>query len=87
MILIILAIALRGISPDIGILIFFIGGVAAIIMPVIFLVIAWLADYYKREPFRFVFAMFMWGVMSTLVAFFVNTTVLRASSSSPTPAA
>lgn len=77
LILIILAIALRGISPDIGILIFFIGGVAAIFMPIIFLVIAWLADYYKREPFRFVFAMFMWGVMSTLVAFFVNTTVLQ----------
>jgi len=77
LILLILAIALRGIRPDIGILIFFIGGVAAIFMPIIFLVIAWLADYYKREPFRFVFAMFMWGVMSTLVAFFVNTTVLQ----------
>jgi RsiW-degrading membrane proteinase PrsW (M82 family) len=77
LILLILAIVLRGISPDIGILIFFIGGVAAIFMPLIFLVIAWLADYYKREPFRFVFAMFMWGVMSTLVAFFVNTTVLQ----------
>jgi RsiW-degrading membrane proteinase PrsW (M82 family) len=46
-------------------------------MPVIFLVIAWLADYYQREPFRFVVAMFMWGVMSTLVAFFVNTTALQ----------
>lgn len=77
LILLILAIALRGISPDIGLLIFFIGGVAAIFMPLIFLVTAWLADYYKREPFRFVFAMFMWGVMSTLVAFFVNTTVLQ----------
>jgi RsiW-degrading membrane proteinase PrsW (M82 family) len=77
LILVILAIALRGIRPDIGILIFFIGGVAAIFMPIIFLVIAWLADYYKREPFRFVFAMFMWGVMSTLVAFFVNTAVLQ----------
>ncbi|HEY3274328.1 MAG TPA: PrsW family intramembrane metalloprotease [Methanocella sp.] len=77
LILLILAIALRGIRPDIGILIFFIGGVAAIFMPVIFLVIVWLSDYYKREPFRFVFAMFMWGVMSTLVAFFVNTATLQ----------
>lgn len=76
LILLILVIALRGISPDIGLLIFFIGGVAAIFMPIIFLVLAWLADYYQREPFRFVFAMFMWGVMSTLVAFFVNTTVV-----------
>ncbi len=77
LILLILAIVLRGVRQDIGILIFFIGGVAAIFMPLIFLVIAWLADYYQREPFRFVFAMFMWGVMSTLVAFFVNTTVLQ----------
>jgi RsiW-degrading membrane proteinase PrsW (M82 family) len=77
LILLILAIALRGVRPDIGILIFFIGGVAAVFMPVIFLVIAWLADYYQREPFRFVVAMFMWGVMSTLVAFFVNTTALQ----------
>jgi RsiW-degrading membrane proteinase PrsW (M82 family) len=75
LILLILAITLRGIPADIGVLVFFIGGVAAIFMPVIFLVIAWLSDYYEREPFRFVLAMFMWGVMSTLVAFFVNTTL------------
>lgn len=77
LVLLILSIALRGVPADIGILVFFIGGVAAIFMPIIFLVIAWLADYYQREPFRFIMAMFMWGVMSTLVAFFINTTVLR----------
>ncbi len=72
----ILAIGLGGVRPDIGVLIFFVGGVAALFMPLIFLVITWLADYYSREPFRFIVAMFMWGVMATLFAFFINTTTL-----------
>ncbi|MGA9139772.1 MAG: PrsW family intramembrane metalloprotease [Methanocella sp.] len=73
LVLIILLITLYDIRPDIGILIFFIGGVAALFMPLIFLVIGWIADYYDREPFRFIMAMFMWGVMATFFAFFVNT--------------
>ncbi|BAI60258.1 conserved hypothetical protein [Methanocella paludicola SANAE] len=60
--------------PDIGWLVFLIGGVAAVFMPVIFLIIGWLADYYEREPFRFTVGMFMWGVMATFFAFFINTT-------------
>jgi RsiW-degrading membrane proteinase PrsW (M82 family) len=66
--------ALHDIRPDIGWLVFLVGGVAAIFMPVIFLVIGWLADYYEREPFRFIVGMFMWGVMATFFAFFINTT-------------
>ncbi len=73
LVLIILIATLYDIRPDIGILIFFIGGVAALFMPIIFLVIGWVADYYDREPFRFIMAMFMWGVMATFFAFFVNT--------------
>lgn len=75
LVLLILIITLADIRTDIGILIFFIGGVAALFMPLIFLVIGWLADYYDREPFRFIMAMFMWGVMATFIAFFVNTTL------------
>jgi len=63
------------IPSDIGLLVFIIGGVAAIFMPLIFLVVGWLADYYEREPFRFILAMFMWGVMATFVSFFLNTTL------------
>jgi RsiW-degrading membrane proteinase PrsW (M82 family) len=66
--------SLHDIRPDIGWLVFLVGGVAAIFMPVIFLVIGWLADYYEREPFRFILGMFMWGVMATFFAFFINTT-------------
>ncbi|OPY25268.1 MAG: hypothetical protein A4E28_03253 [Methanocella sp. PtaU1.Bin125] len=75
LVLLILLITLADIRTDIGILIFFIGGVAALFMPIIFLVVGWLADYYDREPFRFIMAMFMWGVMATFIAFLVNTTL------------
>lgn len=69
----ILMFALTDIRSDIGLLVFIVGGVAALFMPIIFLIIGYLADYYEREPFRFILAMFMWGVMSTLFAFFINT--------------
>ncbi len=74
LVVLILLFALYEVRPDIGWLIFLIGGVAAIFMPVVFLVIGWLADYYEREPFRFILGMFMWGVMATFFAFFINTT-------------
>lgn len=73
LILLILNFTLKDIRPDIGILVFVIGGVAALFMPIIFLVIAWFADYYEREPLRFLIAMFMWGVAATFIAFFMNT--------------
>jgi RsiW-degrading membrane proteinase PrsW (M82 family) len=71
----ILVFALSDTRRDIGLLVFIVGGVAAIFMPVVFLVLGWLADYYEREPFRFIAAMFMWGVLATFVAFFINTTL------------
>ncbi len=74
LVMLILLFALYEVRPDIGWLIFLIGGVAAVFMPVVFLVIGWLADYYEREPFRFILGMFMWGVMATFFAFFINTT-------------
>jgi RsiW-degrading membrane proteinase PrsW (M82 family) len=75
MLLIILLLAFDSIPSEIGILAFLVGGVAAVFMPFIYLVIAWLADYYEREPFRFVFAMFLWGAMSVLPAFMLNTII------------
>lgn len=68
-------VAIATIPSDIGLLVFIIGGVAAIFMPVIFLVVCWVSDYYEREPFRFLIAMFMWGVLATFVSFFLNTTL------------
>jgi len=71
---IILWFALHDTRQDIGLLIFCVGGVAAVFMPVVFLVIGWMTDYYQREPFRFIVGMFMWGIMATFFAFFINTT-------------
>ncbi|HMK47331.1 MAG TPA: PrsW family intramembrane metalloprotease [Methanocella sp.] len=75
LVLIVLLITITMIPSDIGVMVFLIGGVCAIFMPLIFLVIGWLADYYERDPFRFLFAMFMWGVMVTFAAFLLNTTL------------
>jgi len=75
LVLLILWFSLHDIRPDIGWLVFIVGGVAAIFMPVIFLIIGWLADYYEREPLRFIVGLFMWGVMATFFAFFINTTI------------
>ncbi|MCD1294627.1 PrsW family intramembrane metalloprotease [Methanocella sp. CWC-04] len=73
LVFLILAYALTDIRADIGILVFIVGGMAALFMPIIFLVIGWLADYYEREPFRFIISMFMWGILATVIAFFINT--------------
>lgn len=62
-------------NATLGILIFVIGGVAAVFTPVVFLILGYFFDYYEREPFRFIIAMFMWGVMSTFIAFTINTTL------------
>ena len=70
----ILLLSVTGTRPDIGLLIFAVGGAAAVFMPVVFLIFGWLADYYGREPFRFIVGMFLWGVLATFFAFFLNTT-------------
>ncbi|WP_148266725.1 PrsW family intramembrane metalloprotease [Methanocella arvoryzae] len=75
LILFVFIIAIATLPSDIGLLVFVIGGVAAIFMPVIFLVICWVSDYYEREPFRFLIAMFMWGILATFISFFLNTTL------------
>ncbi len=41
--------------------------------PLAIMFIAWLIDYYEREPLRFVFGMFMWGTFSTLIPLIINT--------------
>ncbi len=44
--------------------------------PFFILFISWLIDYYEREPLRFVFGMFMWGLLSTIIPYIINTTFL-----------
>jgi RsiW-degrading membrane proteinase PrsW (M82 family) len=70
---IILSYALSDITPGIGLLVFLVGGAAAIFLPVIFLVAAWMLKFYRRRPFGLMASMFTWGVMATLFAFLINT--------------
>ncbi len=50
--------------------------VAAFFVPVILLILSWYADFYEREPLRFVIGMFMWGILASFLAFFFNTILL-----------
>jgi protease PrsW len=72
MALTILSYSLGGLPAGIGYLAFAIGGISALIAPVLFLVVAWLFDYRERDPFRFMVSMFMWGIMAGLLAFLIN---------------
>jgi RsiW-degrading membrane proteinase PrsW (M82 family) len=50
--------------------------VAAAVLPVILITLTWYADIVDREPFRFIFGMFMWGVLAAFIAFFANGAIL-----------
>ncbi len=59
----------------IGFMIFLIGGMFAISAPVAYLFIAWLIDWYEREPFRFLLSIFFWGIFAAFISFFANTII------------
>jgi RsiW-degrading membrane proteinase PrsW (M82 family) len=46
---------------------------SAAILPVIFSLLTWYADFYEREPLRFVAGMFSWGVLAAGISFIINT--------------
>jgi RsiW-degrading membrane proteinase PrsW (M82 family) len=50
--------------------------VAAAVLPIILMTLTWYADIVDREPFRFIFGMFMWGVLAAFIAFFINSALL-----------
>ncbi len=58
---------------DLGQYVFVIGGVAAVSTPILYVIAVWLADYYEREPLRFVSAAFFWGFFAAFTAFILNT--------------
>lgn len=60
------------IPSELGLEVFIIGGMLAFVTPLAFLFVAWLLDVYEREPFRFVLAMFMWGMLAAFFAFTLN---------------
>lgn len=50
--------------------------VAAAVVPVILMTLAWFADIVDRKPLRFIVGMFMWGVLAAFIAFFINSALL-----------
>jgi len=47
--------------------------VAVVVFPLMYLLVIWLMDFFEREPLRFIFSLFMWGVASTVGSFIFNT--------------
>lgn len=41
------------------------------------LLVSWLIDWYEREPLRFVFGMFMWGLLAASASLLLNTSVYK----------
>ncbi|GEM_PF-3603490 len=41
------------------------------------LLVSWLIDWYEREPLRFVFGMFMWGLLAASASLLLNTAVYK----------
>jgi len=52
---------------------FMVAGVFAMVFPLIFLIVIWLADFYEREPLRFVASMMMWGFVAAGISLVLNT--------------
>jgi RsiW-degrading membrane proteinase PrsW (M82 family) len=73
LVVLILIFTLDELGPEIGISVFIIGGVAAIAMPVVYLLAAFMIDLYDREPMRFSISMFLWGILAAFFSFSLNT--------------
>ena len=56
--------------------IFAISLIASTVVPIILMILAWYADIYEREPFRFMVGMFVYGIFAAFIAFFLNNVFL-----------
>jgi len=75
LVLIILVSSLASIQFEIALLVFVIGGLVCWLMPLTYLSAMWLLDLWEREPLRFPFSLFMWGIVAAFIAFWVNTII------------
>ncbi|MFH1285310.1 MAG: PrsW family intramembrane metalloprotease [Candidatus Micrarchaeota archaeon] len=64
---------LSAVGPEFGGKVFLIAGAGALVMPIIYLFCMWFADFYEREPLRFLTAVFIWGIFSAFLAYVLNT--------------
>lgn len=50
--------------------------VTAALIPLVLMLLSWFADYYDRDPLRFVVGMFIWGMLSAFLTFFISGAVV-----------
>ena len=63
----------KEVAPDAAIGVILVATIAVVVFPLIYLLVIWLMDFFEREPLRFIFALFMWGVASTVGSYIFNT--------------
>jgi len=71
----ILIFSISMINWEIALLIFVVGGAVCWLMPFIYVITIWLLEVWEREPLRFPFALFMWGIFAAFIAFWLNLAV------------
>ena len=57
---------------SVGLQLFFLSGVGALSVPLMYMALSWLADVYERGPLRFTVAAFIWGMFAALASFLAN---------------
>jgi len=72
LVLLIFISAFDSVPWEIALIDFVVGGFACFVMPFIYLLVAWLMDLYEREPLRFPASLFLWGLFSGFLAFWLN---------------
>ena len=72
-----------GIEPMTILQISIVSLVAGIFIPIILVLLVWYGDIYEREPISYIGAMFIWGVIAALLAFFINPVIISLFNISP----
>ncbi len=72
-ILLYMAIASSMWKSDTAFIAFIFSGLMALIIPLLWIAAWWYADYREREPLRVIFTLFLWGMLSALMAIGLNT--------------
>ena len=70
--ILILSYAVSSFGNQMGMRLFVLTGAGALLVPLLYAVIAWLADIYLRRPLRIMLACFIWGGFAAVLAFAFN---------------
>jgi len=73
--MLILNYAVSSFGNQMGMRLFVLTGMGALIVPVLYAGIAWMADIYSRRPLRIMLACFIWGCFAAVLAFCFNSLI------------